>query len=340
MYFLCYNSCQEDMYMYIENEYLLSSYVIYKAENLINGKVYIGQTTLLLSERIRKHKKSLSNNDCPVFYLAIKKYGWHNFFWSVIDSAETVDELNQKEIDAISLYRSTDRNFGYNLTSGGESGKRTIETKNKLKQSSINYWNNLNQEQKNGRGESVSNIDKQTAEEIIKLLQDGKSQKEVSEQLNVSYNIVNRIYSGKTWQSLGYDKSTYKKDRAELKTKAIVTNAVHVKNPELIRNVKTLLAENKSNAEILKSISGCKQSHINDIKYFKKYLHILPELNILIYGYSPEIPQIELYEERYTQQDIEAMREYIKLGYKPSKIKKLGLDNSKLYYKVKRDFFS
>ena len=46
---------------------------IYKYTNLINGKVYIGQTKQTLKQRDYKHQTQL--NDNTYFHRAMKKYG-------------------------------------------------------------------------------------------------------------------------------------------------------------------------------------------------------------------------------------------------------------------------
>lgn len=56
-------------------------FVVYIHKNLINGKVYIGQTSNL-SERWRCDGKNYFNS--IKFYNAIKKYGWCNFSHEVI----------------------------------------------------------------------------------------------------------------------------------------------------------------------------------------------------------------------------------------------------------------
>lgn len=93
--------------------------VIYKATNMVNGKVYIGLTTQGLKVRKRRHRgDALSGKSNLVFHIAIRKYGWDNFKWEIIDTAERADELNDKEVYWISYYDSY-RN-GYNSTLGGE----------------------------------------------------------------------------------------------------------------------------------------------------------------------------------------------------------------------------
>ena len=89
--------------------------IIYKATNLINGKIYIGQTVRPLQERIGEH----SRKEITVFSKAVKKYGKDNFKFEVIDTAETIEELNEKEKRWISFYNCIVPN-GYNQCDGGD----------------------------------------------------------------------------------------------------------------------------------------------------------------------------------------------------------------------------
>jgi group I intron endonuclease len=104
--------------------------LIYKATNKINNKVYIGQTTLTLEERKKYHKSAYKTHDY-YFYRAIRKYGWDNFEWEVLDeSAKTEDELDYLEEYYISLYDSFDnKEKGYNTQSGGHRFRVTEEIK-------------------------------------------------------------------------------------------------------------------------------------------------------------------------------------------------------------------
>lgn len=93
--------------------------IIYKATNLINDKIYIGLTTKSLEHRISVHKKD-SKRLNTYFYQAIRKYGFENFKWEVVDTAITMEELEEKERYYIKLYGSFDnKEIGYNTQSGG-----------------------------------------------------------------------------------------------------------------------------------------------------------------------------------------------------------------------------
>ena len=95
--------------------------VIYKVENLINGKCYIGQTTQYKRRKINhisdSFNKSRKDYNIIVFHKAIRKYGTENFKWSIIWKGNIV-KLNEKEKHYIKEYKSYSN--GYNMTEGGD----------------------------------------------------------------------------------------------------------------------------------------------------------------------------------------------------------------------------
>ena len=110
--------------------------MIYKITNLVNNKIYIGQT-VNYDERVRHHKQiafreNSKERDKPL-YRAIRKYGVDNFKFEIIDEASNIDELNAKEIYWIAYYDCcVDGNKGYNLDKGGKNGLKSEETKRKI----------------------------------------------------------------------------------------------------------------------------------------------------------------------------------------------------------------
>jgi group I intron endonuclease len=92
--------------------------IIYKIENKINGKIYIGQTGQTLNHRIGEHLSEAKTKGVRLIGRAFKKYGIESFILSVIDTAESGDVLDEKEIYWTSFYNSKIPN-GYNLTDGG-----------------------------------------------------------------------------------------------------------------------------------------------------------------------------------------------------------------------------
>jgi len=87
---------------------------IYKVTNIINSKIYIGQTS--------KNSNISYLGSGPIILKAIRKYGKDNFKKEIIEYCESKIQLNEREIYWISHYNSIDRNIGYNISTGGNGG--------------------------------------------------------------------------------------------------------------------------------------------------------------------------------------------------------------------------
>ena len=101
---------------------------IYKITNLINGKIYIGQS-VDIQYRFRNHKSESFNPKSNAYdtaiHRAIRKYGVENFSFDVVEECDQ-EELRDREIYWINYYNSFGE--GYNLTTGGE-GVQTVNIK-------------------------------------------------------------------------------------------------------------------------------------------------------------------------------------------------------------------
>ena len=93
--------------------------IVYKATNLINGKLYVGKTTKTLRERYAGNPTVGWGKRRGVFPAAVRKYGWESFKFEVIDTSNDPKELSNKEIMWIKNLDCRVPN-GYNLTAGGE----------------------------------------------------------------------------------------------------------------------------------------------------------------------------------------------------------------------------
>lgn len=102
---------------------------IYKITNLLNGKIYIGQTKHSVEKRYREHCSPYYKNKQAI-HLAILKYGKENFVLEQLDTASTVDELNQKEYEWI-VKEDCIAPKGYNLRAGGMQPGISEETRKK-----------------------------------------------------------------------------------------------------------------------------------------------------------------------------------------------------------------
>lgn len=104
---------------------------IYLIRNTINNKVYIGSSKRIYS-RISWHLNALNNNYHHNNHLqkSWNKYGKNNF---KVEILEVCEDLLEKETYYISIYKSDNREFGYNLTTS-KNGRHIVseETKRKL----------------------------------------------------------------------------------------------------------------------------------------------------------------------------------------------------------------
>ena len=111
--------------------------IIYSYTNLINGKKYIGQT-INPQQRYNAHKSaSLNENDQEynsAFHRAIRKYGWENFRYEILNETDNIELLNELEIFYIDFYQTKVPN-GYNVLDGGKNCKHPMSetTKDKLR---------------------------------------------------------------------------------------------------------------------------------------------------------------------------------------------------------------
>ena len=100
---------------------------IYKITNILNNKVYVGQSTDIYT-RWTTHRNELNNNRHHNIYLqkSWNKYGEENFQFDILESCAE-DSLDEKECYYIELLNSIDKKYGYNLVSGGSSNKKFSE---------------------------------------------------------------------------------------------------------------------------------------------------------------------------------------------------------------------
>lgn len=100
-----------------------------------SGKRYVGITSLPVEKRWQKGKGYRNQ----VFYRAIQKYGFDNIKHEILFEGLTKEEAEQKEIELIAYYNTTDYCYGYNVDYGGNSvGKHSEETKRKIGEASRN----------------------------------------------------------------------------------------------------------------------------------------------------------------------------------------------------------
>lgn len=89
-----------------------------------NNKKYIGITCKSTAHRWANgngYKKNV------LFYRAITKYGWDNIQHIIIAKDFSKEEACSLEVELIKKYNTTDPTYGYNVSTGGESGTNGVK---------------------------------------------------------------------------------------------------------------------------------------------------------------------------------------------------------------------
>lgn len=155
-------------------------------------------------------------------YKAFNKHGYENFTIDIIDTAETIDELNSKEIYWISYYDSTNRDKGYNLCEGGsntvgfrhsEESKRLMSEHTERRYGSDNHFYGMHHTEETKERMKQSWVDrKATGEQLpqcrkIINLDTGEifnSIVDACDKYNVKPTHVSRVCRGKRKRTGGY----------------------------------------------------------------------------------------------------------------------------------------
>jgi len=99
------------------------AFIVYKITNMVNGKVYVGQTVRGIHTRWTEHKRhALTGGDthrCPRLSRSIRRHGPDNFVIDILEICTNLDDLNKREEYWIGTLQSMDKSKGYNLQSGG-----------------------------------------------------------------------------------------------------------------------------------------------------------------------------------------------------------------------------
>jgi len=92
-----------------------------------NGKKYIGITTNINKRKLCHKSRTKTNDPLPV-YCALRKYGFDNVIWDIKDGYKSWEELCSEEVRLILQYQTKNREFGYNITDGGDGSPGTVHS--------------------------------------------------------------------------------------------------------------------------------------------------------------------------------------------------------------------
>jgi group I intron endonuclease len=186
---------------------------IYKIENIINGKIYIGRSKNI-EKRWFEHKRELKHNSHHSRKLqnAVNKYGIENFIFSIIEEAKESDivRLEQEYLD---LYNSVDDGYNIIKTASPLAPYRQVSSDTKAKLSAAAKGKIRSQETKLKLSRSKlgkkSNFTKLTKELVMQIREDYLSGEYTCISLGLKFDIspanICLIVNNKTWNSEKYE---------------------------------------------------------------------------------------------------------------------------------------
>ncbi len=233
---------------------------LYKITNLVNGKIYFGQTKRLNS-RWSSHKYSarrFGKEAKQPITRAIAKYGASNFFFQHIASSLTQEDCNFAERQIILENNSTDPTVGYNLSPGGDVFPATAEMilrrSNSLKKyylSNNHHFKGKKLSESHKRAISISSIGKSGTNSGKSFSQDWKnkisqsakksreSQRRFSPELEST--ICNSYSAGKSIRQLGKEHSCY----PTVIKAVLIRNNIFVKSANISSNGRNKFTESQ-----------------------------------------------------------------------------------------------
>lgn len=158
---------------------------IYKYENKINGKIYIGLSSNIekrYSQHLYDSKNEKRLKRATGIDYAINKYGIENFTFEIIELCN-IEELDEKEKYWISFYNSYEN--GYNRTTGGQSLQGEDHPRAILTEKQV--WN-IREQYKNGIQRS----------EVFKPYL----------QLGITERCLLKVWNNETWNNIHQDAYT------------------------------------------------------------------------------------------------------------------------------------
>lgn len=212
---------------------------IYQIRNLINGRVYIGQTRQRFEKRYLHHywKLKRGTHDNPWLQRAFNKYGETQFVFEVLEIIEDGDLINEREF--ILIQSAKQLNTCYNMIDGGggrggipmseetkrrlgelnrvlNTGKRASEeTKRKMSESRRGKHRKPEDIQKavntrqnrilSGTQNGTTKLTSDQAKQIKQMLMCGVPYDVISQKFNISKYNINAIRSNRSWRFVYVD---------------------------------------------------------------------------------------------------------------------------------------
>lgn len=238
---------------------------IYSIRNLINNKIYIGQTTQNFQRRYWHHQWKLKDGSHDNYHLqaAWKKYGEDNFIFEVVRciSEDEIVNINQLEINYIKLWRK--KKLCYNISDGGdgtrgvpmsEYAKRIVGEANRKhnigKKASLETKKKMsNSHKKNGkliaRNRNATILNEDKVKEIKNKLISGISDRQLAIEYNCHINTIRNIKYDNSWADIIVEGWNDYKETIPKRIKTKATKITEEEISEIIKDVKNGIKKRK-----------------------------------------------------------------------------------------------
>ena len=238
---------------------------IYKIENIINGKFYIGSSKDIY-KRWDEHEDSLENGEHCNRYLqrAWDKYGANNFKFSIIELCDENIRISREQyyLDKTKCYEN---NIGYNISKRADCIINSEETMHIIadKLREVNKGEN-----------SPSNIyPKETIKKCIEDLLTGEfSYQQISDMYNIPYSTVASLTRGVSWRYLTKGIDFPKPKKSSRKNVKLTENNV--------KYIVKLMHDGYTNDEIAKLFNVHRRT-ISDIRNHKTWKEITKDTQFI-----------------------------------------------------------
>lgn len=224
--------------------------IVYKTTNLINNKIYIGQT-------ITKRNYYIGSGDKIIY--AILKYGKQNFVKEVLEEGFSQEHLNERERFWIKKLKSQDSEIGYNIEDGGSNRPFTMPwSEERRKAQSKRMSGSLNPSCKFGGGMKGKKHSKEILEKMSRKMKGKKRSIQGCQNISNSKKRENHPMYGKNFtvkrkskisigikkfnkehaiNHIGINNSMFGKDHTELSKEKMRRKALNRKPYTLICSV-------------------------------------------------------------------------------------------------------
>ena len=173
---------------------------VYLWFNKLNNKIYIGSAKNLF-KRLEGYFwsfKNENNYENPLLMSEIKEYGLCNFYFCILEKIDKNIDQFKVEQRYLDIYKSWDRNIGYNLSRLAKNPK-------------INFTPEIREKMSLSLRGKGGKLKKDDVLNIFNLLSQGVTTHEIAKIYNISPITVRSIRSRKSWKYLDIPEEFVKK---------------------------------------------------------------------------------------------------------------------------------